>query len=370
MKLSEIMKDSKIKIHASINGHGILLITKAAIGVRDGLLVDSLTYFDEDLEFRTPTRIVAVNKRDGRTYEYESQSIGPVTTKYGKFHLIRCPVDGTPVNRRQSERYDIDKLGVIRINGGGDMRNALIYDLSMKGIAFIPDSDVLCKKGDRISISFQYDSKYFHFYTCEATVVRLFSLDNKIAVGCRIDTMGADMITLISNKKKEADGMQIDDFLGISDSADSSIASGEKIPVNYVPPMQTPVSLSEETSPQEALSEDYLSPEEAADLIPDKSEAVQHLAQIEYIDELNSIEDRTPQKKKPEPAKKERLKVDPSKTLANAANPAGSSAHLPSSDIREKSSLDDSFSFKKGEGFLTPDEIADILKLERIHRGE
>ena len=44
MKLSDIMKDSKIKIHANINGHGILLITKAEIGVRDGLLVDSLTY--------------------------------------------------------------------------------------------------------------------------------------------------------------------------------------------------------------------------------------------------------------------------------------------------------------------------------------
>lgn len=350
MKISEVMKDSKIKIHATINGHGILLITKAEVGVRDGLLVDSLTYFDEDLTFSEPSKVVAVNKRDGRSYEFMATRIGPVDTRYGKFHLIRCTDDGRIVNRRQAERYDIDKLGVIRIGDNKDIRNALVYDISMKGIAFILDSDTPVKKGDHIIASFRYDPNYFHFYACEATVVRMFTLNGQPAIGCTLDAMGADLVTLISSKKKEKLGLNVDDILGISDSPDEKIASGDKIPVNYSPQLtptekierekpahrweleeKKPVKPSNTRSKQadtgrnsskentsylstdiieeypgpydekEYLSPDddtqYLSPEEAADLIPERSAEdiiqarAERVADVDPIDELTDLQD-------------------------------------------------------------------------------
>ena len=454
MKLSEVMKESKIKIHASINGHGILLITKAEIGVRDGLLVDSLTYFDEDLIFREPSKIIAVNKRDGRSYEYESQSIGPVETRYGKYHLIRCSDEGKTIDRRRAERYDIDRLGVIRINKGGDIRNALVYDISMKGIAFILDSDAVCKVGDHISASFRYDPAYFHFYACEATVVRVFMIDHQIAVGCTLDSMGADLITLISNKKKEKAGIPVEDFLGISSSPDSDIASGDKIPVNYVPPLHMPEILDEDRRPKYEYTEDivekkptsrasrkadheiadnsshqedtkYLSPDEAADLIPERSETqirearaklaadlipgevlanesddkfVERIVDLEDLEELQTIEDRTPLKRAAAKAPSARVPgANPAKSLANAANAANSTVHLP----KNKQTISDSvnsqkaplpgdfppdydgyfnqngyavdeklFSKNKRDGFLTPEQIADIIGLERISKKD
>ncbi|WP_081646647.1 PilZ domain-containing protein [Butyrivibrio sp. AD3002] len=338
MKLSDVMKDSKIKIHATINGHGILLITKAEVGVRDGLLVDSLTYFDEDLTFAEPSKVVAVNKRDGRSYEFTSSRIGPVETRYGKFHLIRCTEDGKIINRRQAERYDIDRLGVIRIGDSKDIRNALVYDISMKGIAFILDTNTTAKVGDHIIASFRYDPNYFHFYACEATVVRVFTLNGQPAVGCTLDAMGADLVTLISSKKKEKLGIGVDDILGIADSPDEKIASGDKIPVNYVPQLavseeyerqkhankwelpekKKEVAPAPTPEPQpEPEDAEYLTPEEAADLIPERSvedilqaraervadiedltdiRDISEIVSAEDLAELASIEDRTPRK--------------------------------------------------------------------------
>lgn len=354
MKLSDVMKDSKIKIHASINGHGILLITKAEIGVRDGLLVDSLTYFDEDLVFAQESKVVAVNKRDGRSYEFISSRIAPVETKYGKFHLIRCTDEGKIVNRRQAERYDIDRLGVVRIGDSKDIRNALVYDISMKGIAFILDTDASVKAGDHIIASFRYDPNYFHFYACEATVVRVFMLNGQPAIGCRLDAMGADLVTLISNRKREKLGLKVDDILSIADSPDQKIASGDKIPVNYVPQLavsreyeskkhegkwelsekektekKTPVrntvpkrtASNYEVRPTEEEDSELqlMTPDEAADLIPERSEEeimrarAERVASVDDLSgisegevlvdaddlaELASIEDRTPPKAK------------------------------------------------------------------------
>ncbi len=436
MKLSDVMKDSKIKIHASINGHGILLITKAAIGVRDGLLVESLTYFDHDLTFREPCKIIAVNKRDGRSYQFESKSIGPVETKYGKYHLIRCPEDGLVINRRQAERYDIDKLGVIRIGKEGDIRNALVYDISMKGIAFILDNDAVCRVGDHITASFRYDPNYFHFYACEATVVRVFTLDNQLAIGCTLDSMGADLVTLISNKKKEKAGIKINDILNYSQSSDEAVASGDKIPVNYVPPI--PAAESDDITRR--LAEQLLSPDDAADLIPERGEneiirsrasrvadahnipeiadnrkdktpasdssarqgslSIEQLVDPNDLAELQSIEDRTPSKakanqepkqaqtatQKPESAapsaaaKKQASSYDPARSLANAANANNSKVHLKSAApsefdgyFNQKGNAVDESLFIKGnkeDGFLTPEQIADIIDLERINKSE
>lgn len=424
MKLNDVMKDSKIKIHANINGHGILLITKAEIGVRDGLLVDSLTYFDEDLIFRDPVKIVAINKRDGRAYEFESQSIGPVETRYGKFHLIRCPEEGAPVNRRHAERYDIDKLGVIKINRGRDIRNALIYDISMKGVSFILDQDAVAKVGDHISASFRYDPTYFHFYSCEATVVRSFKIDDQPAIGCSINSMGADLVTLISNKRREKAGFPVDDMLGLSRSSDDDIASGDKIPVNYAPPVEnTPQVVRANASRYELPMEEkavkekppatsrpllsrpavevhepeieYLSPEEAADLIPERStsEIIREKLSEEndissqqessisaednlYLEELRSIEDRSPKKVLTQKEEKEPAympvppEVDPAKTLANAANAAKSRVHLPQESQSRGFAIDeDLLSIRRDDGFLTPDQIADIIELERISKN-
>ncbi len=397
MKLSEVMKNSKIKIHATINGHGILLITKAEVGVRDGLLVDSLTYFDEDLTFEGPAKVVAINKRDGRSYEFTATRIGPVETRYGKFHLIRCTDDGIIINRRNAERYDIDRLGVIRIGDRKDIRNALVYDIYMKGIAFILDSNTETKIGDHIIASFRYDPNYFHFYACEATVVRKFTLNGQPAIGCTLDAMGADLVTLISSKKKEKLGIKVDNILGIEESPDEKIASGDKIPVNYSPQLaiskehdqnkhahkweleEKPKSVdipiggmpaneipSDDIPSGNAilLDEQYLSPDEAADLIPERSvedilqaraervanvdelsdiqdmQDVQDISQIvsaEDLAELASIEDRTPGRAPVSKAADAPAAKKPPKTVKTPLTEPGQEEELKSIPERPKS---------------------------------
>jgi len=62
--------------------------------------------------------------------------------------------------------------------------------------------------------------------------------------------------------------------------------------------------------------------------------------------------------------------VDPAKTLANAANAAKSRVHLPQESQSRGFAIDeDLLSIRRDDGFLTPDQIADIIELERISKN-
>jgi hypothetical protein len=207
MNVSEIANGSEVKIHASIGGHGIVLMTTAIFGVSAGLLVKPMEYFGKYMQFLEPSSVEIKNKRDDRVYKFKSTTVTPVKTRYGYFHLIRCESALEPENSRKAERFSIDKLGLMAINGNNlSLRNCIIHDLSMRGISIILDDTTRCRIGDKLNIMFRYGS-LLHSYEVNTVVVRYFKVKEKNAVGCSISNMNVDLIRLLGEKRNEKYGI-------------------------------------------------------------------------------------------------------------------------------------------------------------------
>lgn len=203
MKVSEIANGSEVKIYAAINGHSVVIMTEAIFGVNVGLLVRPMEYFGKYIQFLEPSNVQIRNKRDGRVYKFMSTAISPVKTRYGNFHLIRCSSMLEPENSRRAERFHIEKLGLISVNGDNmQLRNCLVHDISMRGISLVVDDDTECVPGDKIDVMFRYGAT-LHNYELSTVVVRNFKLGKKNAVGCSISNLNIDLIGLLSSKKNE-----------------------------------------------------------------------------------------------------------------------------------------------------------------------
>ena len=187
MNVSEIANGSEVKIHASVAGHGIVLMTEAIFGCSAGLLVQPMEYFGKYMRFLEPAKIQIRNKRDGRVYKFVSSTVTPVRTRYGNFHLIRS----------QSE------LGIMSINGNTiDLKNCTVHDISMRGISLLLDKDTVCNEGDRIDVRFRYGSS-LHNYELSTVVVRNFNVGKKKAIGCSISEINVDLIGFLTSMKNE-----------------------------------------------------------------------------------------------------------------------------------------------------------------------
>ena len=203
MKVSEIANGSAVKIHAAIGEHSVVLMTEAIFGVSAGLLVRPMEYFGKYMQFLEPSNVEIRNKRDGRVYKFMATTITPVKTRYGYFHLIRSSSMLEPENSRRAQRFSIEKLGVMSINGDKvNLKNCIVYDISVRGMALILDNIVKIKVGDTLDVRFTYDST-LHNYEVSTVVVRQFTIDGKRAVGCSIPKPSVDLIGLLDSKKKQ-----------------------------------------------------------------------------------------------------------------------------------------------------------------------
>ena len=203
MNVSEISNGSEVKIHASIGGHSLVLMTEAVFGVSAGLLVKPMEYFGKYMQFLEPSNIEIKNKRDGRIYKFMSTTITPVKTRYGNFHLIRSSSQLEPENTRKAERFSIEKLGLMSINGNArNLMNCIVHDISMRGISVIVDKSLTIKIGDRLDIMFRYGPT-LHNYQASTIVVRNFMVKDQRAVGCAINNLNVDLISLLTTKRKE-----------------------------------------------------------------------------------------------------------------------------------------------------------------------
>ncbi len=203
MVVGDIANGSEVKIYAAISGHSIVLITEAIFGVSAGLLVKPMEYFGKYMQLLEPSQVQVKNKRDGRIYKFISTTITPVKTRYGYFHLIRCSSKLEPENSRRAERFHIEKLGLMSINGDKTyLHNCIVYDISMRGVAIILDNSTTCKPGDNVDLMFHYGDT-LHSYELNTVVVRNFMLHDKNAVGCSISNLNVDIIGLLSAKKNE-----------------------------------------------------------------------------------------------------------------------------------------------------------------------
>ena len=203
MKVSEIANGSEVKIHAAISGHSIVLMTEAIFGVAAGLLVKPMEYFGKYMQFLEPSNVEIRNKRDGRVYRFMSTTITPVKTRYGIFHLIKSSSKLEPENTRRAERFYIEKLGLMSVNGNNnDLKNCIVHDISMRGISLVLDRNTSLKIGDRLDVMFRYGAT-LHNYEISTVVVRNFEVQGKKAVGCSISNLNVDLIGLLSSKRQE-----------------------------------------------------------------------------------------------------------------------------------------------------------------------
>ncbi|MBO4456867.1 MAG: PilZ domain-containing protein [Butyrivibrio sp.] len=203
MKVSEIGNGSEVKIYAAVKGHSIVLMTEAVFGVAAGLLVNPMEYFGKYIQFLEPSIVQIRNKRDGRVYKFMSTTITPVKTRYGNYHLIRCSSTLEPENSRRAERFNIEKLGLISVNGNKmDLRNCIVHDISMRGISLVMEDGTTCIPGDKIDVMFRYGAT-LHNYELKTVVVRNFKVGRKNAVGCSIENLNVDLIGLLTAKKEE-----------------------------------------------------------------------------------------------------------------------------------------------------------------------
>ena len=203
MNISEVSNGSEVKIHAAISGHSIVLMTEAIFGVSAGLLVKPMEYFGKYMQFLEPSNVEIRNRRDGRVYKFMSTTITPVKTRYGNFHLIRSASKLEPENSRKAERFYIEKLGLMSVNGNTqNLKNCLIHDISMRGISLILDNATNLKIGDNLDVMFRYGAT-LHNYEISTVVVRNFEIQGKRAVGCSISNLNVDLIGLLASKKNE-----------------------------------------------------------------------------------------------------------------------------------------------------------------------
>ena len=203
MNVNDIANGSEIKIYAAISGHNIVIMTEAIFGVSAGLLVKPMEYFGKYMQFLEPSQVQVFNKRDGRIYKFMSTTITPVKTRYGNFHLIRASSKLEPENSRKAERFYIEKLGLMSVNGNNaDLKNCLIHDISLRGISLILDRDTTLKPGDTLDVRFRYGAT-LHNYEISTVVVRNFDIQGKRAVGCSISNLNVDLIGLLAAKRNE-----------------------------------------------------------------------------------------------------------------------------------------------------------------------
>ena len=203
MNVNDIANGSEIKIYAAISGHSIVLMTEAIFGVSAGLLVKPMEYFGKYMQFLEPSQVQVLNKRDGRIYRFMSTTITPVKTRYGYFHLIRASSKLEPENSRKAERFYIEKLGLMSINGNNlDLKNCLVHDISLRGLSLVLDKNTSLKPGDHLNVMFRYGAT-LHNYEISTVVVRNFDIHGKKAVGCSISNLNVDLIGLLSEKRNE-----------------------------------------------------------------------------------------------------------------------------------------------------------------------
>ncbi|MBE5836833.1 PilZ domain-containing protein [Butyrivibrio sp.] len=203
MNVNDIANGSEIKIYAAIGGHSIVLMTEAIFGVSAGLLVKPMEYFGKYMQFLEPSQVQVLNKRDGRIYRFMSTTITPVKTRYGYFHLIRASSKLEPENSRKAERFYIEKLGLMSINGNNlDLKNCLVHDISLRGLSLVLDKNTSLKPGDHLNVMFRHGAT-LHNYEISTVVVRNFEIQGKKAVGCSISNLNVDLIGLLSEKRNE-----------------------------------------------------------------------------------------------------------------------------------------------------------------------
>lgn len=203
MNVNDIANGSEVKIHAAIGGHSIVVMTEAIFGVSAGLLVKPMEYFGKYMQFLEPSQISIRNKRDGRVYKFMSTTITPIKTRYGNFHLIKSSSRLEPENSRKAERFYIEKLGLMSVNGNNqNLKNCVVYDISMRGISLIIDKNTKLRPGDRLDVMFRYGAT-LHNYEVSTVVVRNFTVGEKNAVGCTISNLNVDLIGLLSSKRNE-----------------------------------------------------------------------------------------------------------------------------------------------------------------------
>ncbi len=201
MKITEIMKDSDVTLQIEIQGQTLSLSTKSIFGMKDGLLVQRIKIGEGDLIWNSPCIVTIQNKRDNTTYIFNSMSIKPEDTQFGLVHKITSSSEGKRKEMRSTERMQVIQMGSCFCRG--TTYKAIIYDISLTGIAVILDGTVSMKIGDVCTVHFTIggSESVLHSFELNARVVRFFDVKGRVAIGCVIEEMPQKLLDFLTKLK-------------------------------------------------------------------------------------------------------------------------------------------------------------------------
>lgn len=194
MKITEVMRGSEVVVEIKIQDTPVLFKTKVLFGTKEGLLVEPIMVGDGELIWKRPGMVSVHNLRDDKSYVFYAEAILPQDTQYGRVHIIQSGDHGKAKNQRMATRIEVIHMGTCRIHNVE--YKAIVYDISMGGIAVILDGNVGCRIGDMAYIRFMLgESK--HVYAIDGEVVRFFDVKGRVAIGCKVAHMPLDMMGMI-----------------------------------------------------------------------------------------------------------------------------------------------------------------------------
>ena len=203
MKISEIAKDSSVSIQIEVQGQQLSLSTKAILGMQDSLFVERIKIGEGDLIWKKLCIATIQNKSDNNTYIFHAMSIEPVETQFGFAHKISSAFDGKQKRQRKSQRMEVICMGSCFCRG--TTYKAIVYDISLTGIAVILDGNVNMRIGDTCTIYFSIGGKteVLHSFEVSAKVVRFFDEKGRVAIGCTIEEMPEKLLDELTRRKNE-----------------------------------------------------------------------------------------------------------------------------------------------------------------------
>jgi hypothetical protein len=155
-------------------------------------------------------RLIAVNKEDGKVYEWTMIQIRQIKLNDGSlYHLFLSNKDVKEVNRRSRYRVWLGVDGIAQIGYNKMTFDVIVKDISSIGVSFILRNDLL--KGRTISADTNtmialtfYEEKTGTNFRLTATIVRCDKIDeNRILYGCKFATEHRGISKYVNEKQRE-----------------------------------------------------------------------------------------------------------------------------------------------------------------------
>lgn len=207
MYVHEIKPGSDITIIASMNGHTGEFAT-TVLDVIDNCLITKPVYAkDMRINFNTKglaCNVQGPNAEDNRYYEFIKVNISTIKTKDGSyFYKISSLLAGKIINRRGAVRVFVGAFGELYLNPSVPKSiSVTVKDISMTGLAFITENDVVLPIGKDVVITFSDSEENVKFTIGVKIVRKADATKDRLLYGCTLLNTESNALAKYINEKQ------------------------------------------------------------------------------------------------------------------------------------------------------------------------